>query len=197
MTVGETDYERRDAALAALIQPLAGEYGLHADQPMGRTHRALFATFYEDLLREPLADALARDPAPRPSTTLFAAMMADIGGAGAARVLGRPPSATERASYALGYNLAIEYLADVEKTWMLDAFRALDARVLAPAGRPLTEWLFLQVHAEGEAEHAALGHAACAAVVPASHAALLQAACADHDADFAVFYGGLADMLEA
>jgi len=50
-----------------------------------------------------------------------------------------------QASYALGYNLAIEYLADYEKTWMLDSFRALDARVLAPAGRPLREWLFLEV----------------------------------------------------
>ena len=79
----------------------------------------------------------------------------------------------------MGYNLAIEYLADYEKvrraaprrfvlaparcsrpahcppppppaaacaqTWMLDSFRALDARVLAPAGRPLSEWVFLEV----------------------------------------------------
>lgn len=49
-----------------------------------------------------------------------------------------------QASYALGYNLAVEYLADYEKTWMLDSFRALDAAVLAPAGRPLREWLFLE-----------------------------------------------------
>jgi hypothetical protein len=28
-----------------------------------------------------------------------------------------------QACYALGYNLAIEYLADYEKTWMLDSFR--------------------------------------------------------------------------
>ena len=34
-----------------------------------------------------------------------------------------------QASYALGYNLAIEYLADYEKTWMLDSFRELDSRV--------------------------------------------------------------------
>lgn len=40
---------------------------------------------------------------------------------------------------------AIEYLADYEKTWMLDSFRALDARVLQPAGRPLNEWVFLEV----------------------------------------------------
>ena len=52
-----------------------------------------------------------------------------------------------QASYALGYNLAIEYLADFEKTWMLDSFRHLDRAVLQPQGRRLTEWLFLEVWA--------------------------------------------------
>ncbi len=46
----------------------------------------------------------------------------------------------------MGYNLAIEYLADFEKTWMLDSFKELDSRVLQPQQRPLKEWLFLEVH---------------------------------------------------
>lgn len=50
-----------------------------------------------------------------------------------------------QASYAMGYNLAIEYLADYEKTWMLDSFRTLNEAVLKPQGRPLTEWIFLEV----------------------------------------------------
>ena len=45
----------------------------------------------------------------------------------------------------MGYNLAIEYLADYEKTWMLDSFRSLNKRVLQAQSRPLTEWLFLEV----------------------------------------------------
>ncbi len=52
-----------------------------------------------------------------------------------------------QASYALGYNLAIEYLADYEKTWMLDSFRQLNQRVLEPLARPLTHWDFLEVTA--------------------------------------------------
>ncbi len=48
-------------------------------------------------------------------------------------------------SYAMGYNLAIEYLADFEKTWMLDSFKELDGRVLQPQHRALKEWLFLEV----------------------------------------------------
>ena len=50
-----------------------------------------------------------------------------------------------QASYAMGYNLAVEYLADFEKTWMLESFKELDARVLQPQQRGLKEWLFLEV----------------------------------------------------
>ena len=56
--------------------------------------------------------------------------------------------------------------------------------------------LHTQVHAEGEAEHAALGHAAVAGFVPAAHAGLLRRAMRDHDRDFAAFYHHLADLLE-
>ena len=198
---GGSDYHRRDAALAGLIQPLAGEYGMHNGEAQARTHRALFQSFYEDLLRAPLAAALDADPAPTAAVALFTRMMTDIATAGG-RVPCAPPGTlgaeanAARASYALGYNLAVEYLADYEKTWMLDSFRALNAAVLAPAGRPLTEWVFLEVHAEGEAEHAAIGHAAVGALAPAAHEPLLRAAMADHDRDFAAFYNGLATMLE-
>ena len=53
-----------------------------------------------------------------------------------------------------------------------------------------------QVHAEGEAEHAALGHAAVTGFAPAAAEATLSRAMRDHDRDFSAFYGRLADMLE-
>ena len=56
-----------------------------------------------------------------------------------------------QASYAMGYNLAIEYLADYEKTWMLDSFRHLNETILAPLGRPLSQWTFLEVRSCGQA----------------------------------------------
>lgn len=53
-----------------------------------------------------------------------------------------PPSfLPTQASYALGYNLAIEYLADYEKTWMLDSFRDINTRVLNKD----IDWIFLEV----------------------------------------------------
>lgn len=58
----------------------------------------------------------------------------------------------------MGYNLAIEYLADYEKTWMLDSFRFLDSTVIAPQGRRLTEWLFLEVCASFVSKQSLLCH---------------------------------------
>ena len=57
-------------------------------------------------------------------------------------------------------------------------------------------WCAPQVHAEGEKEHAAIGHAAVVGFVPAQHEEILRRAMIDHDRDFAVFYNALADMLE-
>ena len=189
-TIGLTDYVRRDMALKKLIQPLAGEYGMHNGEEQARTHRELFSAFYADLLKEPLELVLSRNPRPEAAVLLFTQMMRDLNGQSGSF------DTVELASYAMGYNLAIEYLADYEKTWMLDAFRALNEQVLAPTGRPVTEWVFLEVHAEGEAEHAAIGHDAVCTLVPAAHEGILRRAMQDHDRDFSAFYNRMADLLE-
>eukprot|EP00877_Chromochloris_zofingiensis_P008465 jgi/Chrzof1/3872/Cz13g11260.t1 len=184
-TIGVSDYVRRDMALKNLIQPLAGEYGMHNNQPQLKTHRELFSDFFQSLFGYPLPELLADSPAPAAAQLLYSQMMRDIlGGGGHDAVMAQ-------ASYALGYNLAIEYLADYEKTWMLDSFRDLNARVLNKD----IDWVFLEVHAEGEAEHAAIGHNAVLNMVPTEHTPILRKAMADHDRDFAVFYNHLADML--
>lgn len=190
-TIGVSDYVRRDMALKNLIQPLAGEYGMHNGQPQLKTHRELFADFFASLFGYPLADLMADSPAPQAAAAFFERMMADIENGGRGGAAGE--GALERACYALGYNLAIEYLADYEKTWMLDSFRDLNARVI----RRDIDWVFLEVHAEGEAEHAAIGHNAVLNLVPAAAAPLLRRAMADHDRDFAEFYNHVAGMLEA
>jgi hypothetical protein len=67
----------------------------------------------------------------------------------------------------------VEYLAAYEKTWLLESFHTLDRNVLAAQGK-VVDWLFLDVHATGEPEHAELGHASVAALVPASHTDVLR-----------------------
>lgn len=189
-TLGASAYERRDAALQCLIQPLAGEYGLAPSFPLGRTHRQLFADFYASVSGRPLGDMLAEGRATPHAEALFAAMLRDVSTGGGAS------DAMEASSYALGYNLAVEYLAAYEKTWMRDAFRALDARVLRDAGAAV-DWVFLEVHAVGEPLHAELGHEAVTAVVPEAHAGIVRRAMRDHDRDFAAFYNAMADIITA
>ena len=71
-----------------------------------------------------------------------------------------------------------------------------EAYVSLPVWQDLASWMHSQVHAEGEAEHAAIGHAAVVGFVPAPKQEILRRAMMDHDRDFAVFYNTLADMLE-
>ena len=54
----------------------------------------------------------------------------------------------------------------------------------------------MQVHAEGEAEHAAIGHNAVVSFVPEAHSPILAQAMRDHDRDMAAFYNKMADMIE-
>jgi len=189
-TLGQSDYVRRDAALQCLIVPLAGEYGLAAEYKLGKTHRQLFADFYASVTGQPLDAFLASHPACPHAEHFFASMLNDVANGGG------QADAMSQASYALGYNLAVEYLAAYEKTWMLDAFRVLNDRVLAAQGKTL-DWVFLEVHAVGEPMHAELGHAAVTSMVPADHVHILRKAMHDHDRDFAAFYNACADLLEA
>lgn len=51
-TIGVSDYERRDLALKNLIQPLAGEYGMHNGQPQVRCKRGTSkASAYAAMMR--------------------------------------------------------------------------------------------------------------------------------------------------
>jgi len=73
-TIGATDYVRRDECLRSLIQPLAGEYGMHNGEPMGKTHRKLFSEFYTSV-RALVAAAVALAP-----SLALAALSAGRGG---------------------------------------------------------------------------------------------------------------------
>lgn len=190
-TIGTSDYVRRDLALKNLIQPLAGEYGMHNGSQQLKTHRELFSDFFASLFGYPLEDLMARGDCPEAAKAMWSQMSRDITSGGGAYT-----DPVAQASYALGYNLAIEYLADYEKTWMLDSFRALDSRIFAGLGKKV-DWVFLEVHAEGEAEHAAIGHNAVLNFVAEEHVPILRKAMLDHDRDFATFYNHVADLLEA
>eukprot|EP00210_Caulerpa_lentillifera_P000454 g437.t2 len=182
-SVGESDYDRRDACLKKLIQPLAGEYGMHNNQPQTQTHRQLFKDFYYSLFPDSSLSSLL-DPPPIHAKTLFQKMIHDIQSHGM--------NSIERACYALGYNLAIEYLADYEKRWMLHSFKHLASDTIH---RDI-DWVFLKIHAEDEKEHAEIGHEAVLSFAPKIYKDLIEQAMRDHDRDFAIFYNQLTALLE-
>merc|ERR1712032_1507215 len=125
--MGLTGYYARDRALRSLIQPLAGEYGLKSGpEAQGSTHRELFAEFYESVTNEPLSALLAEegsDVAVRPEAAeaLFQQMMRDVMTGGTGRY--GTAQAMEECSYALGYNLAVEYVASKLSRFALASWR--------------------------------------------------------------------------
>lgn len=140
LSIGESDYDQRDACLHHLIQPLAGEYGMHNNQPQAKTHRQLFKDFYQSVFPgSSFSDLFHPEPVHAP--VLFKKMIQDIQSHGETPV--------ERASYALGYNLAIEFLADYEKRWMLHSFQQLSNELI----KTEVDWVFLEIHAEGKLCH--------------------------------------------
>ncbi len=60
-TIGSSDYAARDACLQGLIQPLAGEYGLHEGDKLGKTHRQLFSDWYTSVTGKPLSHILGNE----------------------------------------------------------------------------------------------------------------------------------------
>ena len=156
----------------------------------------MFSDWYTSVTGTPLSKILERsgstgDLKPRAGQLLFAQMMRDVSTGGGA--FSEP---LEQASYALGYNLAVEYLANPEKTWLLDSFQRLSKDLrLEEQGRKI-DWEFLEVHALGEKEHADIGHRAVTIFVPADHAGVVHKALQDHDRDFATYYNELARILE-
>merc|ERR1719316_401313 len=121
-------------------------------------------------------------------------MISDVETAGRGQIVnkvGSGASQMEKACCALGYNLAVEYLANPEKTWLLESFEKFDKKALAPLGRQV-EYEFLVVHAIGEKEHAHLGHEATTLFVPASLETTVRQAMRDHDRDLAEYYNYLA-----
>lgn len=78
------------------------------------------------------------------SESMFKKMISDIENGGSIS-----KNDMERATYALGYNLAIEFLADYEKTWMLDSFKFLNNKIFLKLQKKI-DWTFLEIHAIGK-----------------------------------------------
>lgn len=95
------------------------------------------------MFHESVSDLLKEGTCPVASKLMFEQMIRDILGGGECK------SDIQKASYALGYNLGIEYLAQLEKGTMLKSFQTLDKKIFSKAGVSV-DWEFLEVHALGK-----------------------------------------------
>lgn len=105
----------------------------------GKTHRELFDDWVQSMIGSSASDLVATCREPMHARLMFDNMMRDISSGG-----GVPACPLTHATYALGYNLAIEYLADFEKRWMLESFRILDDKFMKKQGCDV-DWVFLEV----------------------------------------------------
>lgn len=69
-SIGHSDYVKRDQALKGLIQPLAGEYGMHNGQAQGAQPRPL--------LPSPSPNPLPSTPAPRNPLSLSCSVVQQL-----------------------------------------------------------------------------------------------------------------------
>lgn len=105
----------------------------------GKTHRELFDDWVVSMIGTSASELISTGRDPVHARDMFDNMIQDISNGG-----GVPGCPLTHAAYALGYNLAIEYLADYEKRWMLESFRELDERFMQVQGCAV-DWLFLKV----------------------------------------------------
>lgn len=115
----------------------------YCDFAVANTHRHLFCNFYSSIFQDSVRDLLKEGTRPVASELLFEQMIRDILDGGECK------SDIQKASYALGYNLGIEYLAQLEKGAMLESFRELDRVIFSGAGLSV-DWEFLEIHALGK-----------------------------------------------
>ena len=78
---------------------------------------------------------------------------------------------------------------------MLDSFREMASSSSSGSKHLEIDWRFLEVHAEGEEEHAAIGRDAVCSLVEDRDVWLVRKAMYSHDHDFANFYDGLTNIL--
>lgn len=162
-----TEYTRRHRCLQALLQPFASEYGLEAGRPLGRTHRALYAEFYQRACGRAWPERYPED-AGRPWLALARRW--------ARAMESRLSVARDRALYSAAYHWAVESLSIPEFESMRAAWNGLG--VFAP---------YLDAHCAVEPEHADWATQAVLALAELSHPVVREAVAA-HERDIAGFY---------
>lgn len=171
LSVDALDYSARYRAMQALLQPFCSEFGIEAGRPLSRTHRELYAGFYEAATGAPLPERYARGDANAwlVASRRWAARMS--------RRLDRAAvSRRDLARYSVGYHWAVEHLSVCEFDLMRVAWAKLGVRAD-----------YLDAHCAVEDEHADWATRAVLALAAPGDPVIVRAV-RDHEDDLRGFY---------
>jgi hypothetical protein len=174
LSMVEGDYTPRQAAMQAALLPFCSEYGVELGRDLQRTHRSLYAAFYETATGLPMPE---RYPTGGDNPWL------DVSRRWAERMRSRmatPGTAIDRARYSLGYFWAIERLSIDELETMRLAWNGLGVNAA-----------YLDAHCAVEGDHDAYATRALLAFACADEP-IVREAVAAHEADLAGYYEELA-----
>ena len=179
LSMVEGEYTPRQAAMQAALLPFCSEYGVELGQELQRTHRSLYADFYETATGSPMPERYppgADNPWLEVSRRWAERMRSRLAATG---------SAMDRARYSLGYFWAIERLSIDELETMRTAWNGLGVNAA-----------YLDAHCAVEGDHDAYATRALLAFASADEPAVCQAIRA-HEADLAGYYDELTLLARA
>ncbi len=177
MAMDAIDYTARYQAMQHLLLPFCSEYGIEANRPLLRTHRQLFAEFYQSVAGRAMPQRYDESSSPWLQTSRrWCRKMA--------RTLScRGSSPEDRARFNLGYFWAIERLSIDEMELMRQAW-----------GRIGYKAAYLEAHCEVEPDHDRWVTRAVSALCGDQHPQLTSAVAA-HEAELAGYYRELTRLL--
>jgi hypothetical protein len=179
LSLGEGDYTPRHQAMQAALLPFCSEFGIELRSDLQRSHRALYAEFFQVATGGVLPERYPRgddNPWLASSRRWTARMRARLAG---------PGDSVERARYALGYLWAVEHLSVHEFDLMRDAWHGLGIHAS-----------YLEAHCAVEEDHDACATRAVLAFTTPDDP-LLAAAMRAHEEDLGGYYrelGGLVGL---
>jgi hypothetical protein len=177
LSFDDGDYTPRHEAMQAALLPFCSEFGIELGQGLRRSHRSLYAEFFEVATGSALPERYPHggaDPWLTTSRRWAERMRAR---------LASPGGSLERARYSLAYLWAVERLSVHEFEMMRTAWNGLG--VSAP---------YLDAHCEVEGEHDAHATRALLAFVSPEEPTVRRAI-RDHEADLGGYYRDLIPLL--
>jgi len=177
LSFDDGEYTSRQEAMQAALLPFCSEYGIELRQDLQRTHRRLYAEFFEAATGSAMPERYPRGEDNRwlAASRRWAERMRSR--------LDAPGGSVARARYSLAYFWAVERLSVHEMEMMRAAWKGVGVKAA-----------YLDAHCEVEGDHETCATRAVLAFVSPDEP-IVREAIRDHEADLGGYYGELAGLI--